>query len=101
MCVNRVTLKFCYPALHCFNSSPHSSRRPSSIGQAYAESSTSIGVVWQPPPENKRNGRITYYKVGLALAVMVTSMLPEYLSSSNCFSFSVEVNDCKWLDYDR
>ena len=43
---------------------------PPQLVKAYAESSTSIRVVWQPPPENKRNGRITYYKVGLALAVM-------------------------------
>ena len=43
---------------------------PPQLVKAYAESSTSIRIVWQPPPENKRNGRITYYKVGLALAVM-------------------------------
>ena len=31
--------------------------------KAYAESSTSFRVVWQPPPESKRNGKITYYKI--------------------------------------
>ena len=33
MFVNRVAFKFCYPALHRFNLSPHSSRSTSSIGQ--------------------------------------------------------------------
>ena len=36
---------------------------PPELVKAYAESSTSIRVVWQPPPENKRNGAITYYKL--------------------------------------
>lgn len=36
---------------------------PPQLVKAYAESSTSIRVVWQPPPENKRNGKITYYKI--------------------------------------
>ena len=30
---------------------------------AYPESSTSLRVVWEPPPENKRNGIIAYYKI--------------------------------------
>lgn len=30
---------------------------------AYPESSTSLRVVWQPPPENKQNGVIAYYKI--------------------------------------
>lgn len=30
---------------------------------AFAESSTSIRVEWQPPPENKQNGQIVYYKI--------------------------------------
>ena len=30
---------------------------------AYAESSTSLRVVWEPPPENKQNGMIVYYKI--------------------------------------
>ncbi len=36
---------------------------PPQLVKAYAESSTSIRAVWQPPPENKRNGKITYYKI--------------------------------------
>ncbi|XP_059098877.1 tyrosine-protein phosphatase Lar-like isoform X3 [Tigriopus californicus] len=36
---------------------------PPDLVKAYPESSTSIRVVWQPPPENKRNGKITYYKI--------------------------------------
>ena len=31
--------------------------------RAFAESSTSIRVVWSPPPANKRNGKILYYKI--------------------------------------
>ena len=31
--------------------------------KAYAESSTSIRVVWKPPPIGKRNGDIIYYKI--------------------------------------
>ena len=31
--------------------------------KAYAESSTSIRVVWKPPPVGKRNGDIIYYKI--------------------------------------
>lgn len=31
--------------------------------KAYAESSTSIRVVWKPPPVGKRNGDIVYYKI--------------------------------------
>lgn len=30
---------------------------------AFAESSTSLRVVWAPPPENKQNGMIIYYKI--------------------------------------
>jgi hypothetical protein len=33
-----------------------------------AESSTSLRVSWQPPPEAKRNGRIAYYKIFVAPA---------------------------------
>ena len=29
----------------------------------YVESSTSLQVVWSPPPENKQNGMIVYYKI--------------------------------------
>ena len=31
--------------------------------KAFPETSTSIRVSWQPPPENKRNGKIVYYKI--------------------------------------
>ena len=31
--------------------------------KAFPETSTSIRVSWQPPPENKRNGKIMYYKI--------------------------------------
>ncbi len=31
--------------------------------KAYAESSTSIRVEWQPPPSGQQNGQITYYKI--------------------------------------
>ena len=31
--------------------------------QAYPESSNSLHVVWEPPPENKQNGVISYYKI--------------------------------------
>lgn len=31
--------------------------------KAFAESSTSIRVVWEPPPVGKRNGDIIYYKI--------------------------------------
>ena len=31
--------------------------------KAHPESSTSIRVAWEPPPLNKRNGLITYYKI--------------------------------------
>ena len=30
---------------------------------AYPESSSSLRVVWEPPPENKQNGVISYYKI--------------------------------------
>ena len=35
---------------------------PQSVA-AYAESSSSLRVVWEPPPENKQNGMIVYYKI--------------------------------------
>ena len=41
---------------------------PPDLVKAFAESSTSIRVVWQPPPPNKRNGAITYYKLSYAVA---------------------------------
>ena len=31
--------------------------------KAFAESSTSVRVAWQPPPEGKRHGDIAYYKL--------------------------------------
>ena len=31
--------------------------------RAYAESSTSIRVVWSPPPKDQRHGKIIYYKI--------------------------------------
>ncbi len=31
--------------------------------RAFPDSSTSLRVEWLPPPEEKRNGRITYYKI--------------------------------------
>ena len=30
---------------------------------AYPESSSSLRIVWEPPPENKQNGIISYYKI--------------------------------------
>lgn len=30
---------------------------------AYPESSSSLRVVWEPPPESKQNGVISYYKI--------------------------------------
>ena len=67
MYVNRVAFEF---SLHItqstapFSIPPHAvPGAPPQLVKAYAESSTSIRVVWQPPPENKRNGRITYYKI--------------------------------------
>jgi hypothetical protein len=30
---------------------------------AFAESSTALRVSWSPPPENKQNGLIAYYKI--------------------------------------
>ena len=36
---------------------------PPELVKAYPETSTSIRVVWQPPPETKRNGKIVYYKI--------------------------------------
>ena len=36
---------------------------PPDTVKAYAESSTSLRVAWAPPPESKRNGKITYYKI--------------------------------------
>ena len=30
---------------------------------AFPESSSSLRVVWEPPPENKQNGIISYYKI--------------------------------------
>jgi receptor-type tyrosine-protein phosphatase F len=35
---------------------------PTSV-KAYADSSTSIRVTWEPPPANKQNGVIAYYKI--------------------------------------
>ena len=35
---------------------------PQSVS-AFAESSTSLRVVWKPPPDNKQNGIIIYYKI--------------------------------------
>ena len=31
--------------------------------QAFPESSTSLRIVWEPPPANKQNGIISYYKI--------------------------------------
>ena len=66
-----IKLSSCYVPQHCtvFNSPYAVPGAPPQLVKAYAESSTSIRVVWQPPPENKRNGRITYYKVGLAVTL--------------------------------
>ena len=36
---------------------------PPQMVKAFPETSTSIRVSWQPPPENKRNGKILYYKI--------------------------------------
>nr|XP_040571796.1 tyrosine-protein phosphatase Lar-like isoform X3 [Lepeophtheirus salmonis] len=36
---------------------------PPDLVKAYAESSTSLRVVWSPPPPGKRNGKITYYEI--------------------------------------
>ena len=36
---------------------------PPDLVKAFAESSTSIRVAWQPPPEDKRHGAIAYYKL--------------------------------------
>jgi len=36
---------------------------PPDLVKAYAESSTSLRVMWNPPPEAKRNGNIMYYKI--------------------------------------
>ena len=36
---------------------------PPQMISAYPESSTSLRLVWKPPPENKQNGIISYYKI--------------------------------------
>ena len=36
---------------------------PPALVTAYPESSSSLRVVWEPPPENKQNGVISYYKI--------------------------------------
>ena len=36
---------------------------PPDLISAFPESSTSIRIVWSPPPEQDRNGQITYYKL--------------------------------------
>ena len=36
---------------------------PPQMVNAYPESSTSLRIVWEPPPENKQNGVIAYYKI--------------------------------------
>ena len=36
---------------------------PPQMVNAYPESSTSLRIVWEPPPENKQNGAIAYYKI--------------------------------------
>lgn len=36
---------------------------PPDLVKAFAESSSSIRVQWQPPPLSKQNGKITYYKI--------------------------------------
>ena len=36
---------------------------PPAMVNAYPESSSSLRVVWEPPPENKQNGVISYYKI--------------------------------------
>ena len=46
---------------------------PPDLVKAYAESSTSIRVVWQPPPENKQNGKITYYKIHFVVSTRLDS----------------------------
>ena len=42
--------------------SPVPGAPPQSVS-AFAESSTSLRVVWKPPPDNKQNGIIIYYKI--------------------------------------
>jgi receptor-type tyrosine-protein phosphatase F len=49
--------------LNAQNQPPVVPGAPPDLVKAYAESSTSIRVVWKPPPEAKRNGDIAYYKV--------------------------------------
>ena len=46
---------------------------PPDLVKAYAESSTSIRVVWQPPPENQQNGKITYYKIHYVVSTRLDS----------------------------
>ena len=41
---------------------------PPEMVKAHAESSTSFRVEWRPPPVNKRNGDITYYKLFYVIA---------------------------------
>ena len=45
------------------NTNPVVPGAPPDLVKAYAESSTSIRVVWKQPPEAKRNGDIAYYKI--------------------------------------
>jgi hypothetical protein len=47
---------------HAFSPPSVPGAPPQSVS-AFAESSTSLRVSWSPPPENKQNGLIAYYKI--------------------------------------
>lgn len=47
----------------CALDTPKDPGAPPDFVKAFAESSTSIRVVWKPPPVGDRNGDIIYYKI--------------------------------------
>ena len=53
-------LKGSHPPLPFLSTVPGA---PPQMVNAYPESSTSLRIVWEPPPENKQNGVIAYYKI--------------------------------------
>ena len=65
----------------------------------YPESSSSLRVVWQPPPENKQNGVISYYKIFYVARAMSDSKHTVIkIDNPGAREFVIDELD-KWTNY--
>ena len=78
--------------------SPVPGAPPQSVS-AFAESSTSLRVVWSPPPEHKRNGLIVYYKIFYVPSKKSDSEAAEVEIKSPATTEYVVDKLLKWTDY--